>query len=127
MIQELIALAKSLREQPDDGLTPEEAAFYDALAKNESAVEVMGNAQLQVIAAELVKTIREKSTVDWWRRDNVRAAMRRDVRRLLRKYGFPPDLQDDAVTARDPAGRGACPAGVAGGVTMREARDGSAA
>ena len=45
----------------------------------------MGNAQLQVIAAELVKTIREKSTVDWWRRDNVRAAMRRDVRRLLRK------------------------------------------
>ena len=97
VIQELIALAKSLRDQPDDGLTPEEAAFYDALAKNESAVEVMGNAQLQVIAAELVKTIRERSSVDWWRRDNVRAAMRRDVRRLLRKYGFPPDLQDDAV------------------------------
>ena len=97
VIQELISLAKSLREQPDDGLTPEEAAFYDALAKNESAVEVMGNAQLQVIAAELVKTIRERSSVDWWRRDNVRAAMRRDVRRLLRKYGFPPDLQDDAV------------------------------
>ena len=97
VIQELIALAKSLREQPDDGLTPEEAAFYDALAKNESAVEVMGNAQLQVIAAELVKTIRERSSVDWWRRDNVRAAMRRNVRHLLRKYGFPPDLQDDAV------------------------------
>lgn len=57
----------------------------------------MGNAQLQVIAAELVKTICERSSVDWWRRDNVRAAMRRDVRRLLRKYGFPPDLQDDAV------------------------------
>jgi type I restriction enzyme R subunit len=97
VIQELIALAKTLRDQPDDGLTPEEAAFYDALSKNESAVEVMGNAQLQVIAAELVKTIRERSSVDWWRRDNVRAAMRRDVRRLLRKYGFPPDLQDDAV------------------------------
>jgi type I restriction enzyme R subunit len=97
VIQELIALAKSLREQPDDGLTPEEAAFYAALAKNESAVEVMGNAQLQVIGAELVKTIRERSSVDWWRRDNVRAAMRRDVRRLLRKYGFPPDLEDGAV------------------------------
>jgi type I restriction enzyme R subunit len=97
VIQELISLVKSLREQPDDGLTPEEAAFNDALAKNESAVEVMGNAQLQVIAAELVKTIRERSSVDWWRRDNVRAAMRRDVRRLLRKYGFQPDLQDDAV------------------------------
>jgi type I restriction enzyme R subunit len=50
-----------------------------------------------VIASELVKTIRERSSVDWWRRDNARAAMRRDVRRLLRKYGFPPDLQDDAV------------------------------
>jgi type I restriction enzyme R subunit len=98
VIQELIALAKSLRQQPD-GLTPEEAAFYDALAKNESAVEVMGNAQLLVIATELVKTIREKSTVDWWRRDNVRTAMRVAVRRILRKHGFPPDLQDGAIKA----------------------------
>jgi type I restriction enzyme R subunit len=57
----------------------------------------MGNAQLQVIAAELVRTIGEMLSVDWRRRGNVRAAMRRDVRRLLLKYGFPPDLQDDAV------------------------------
>ena len=97
VIQELIAMAKSLREQPNSSLSPEEVAFYDALASNESAVEVMGNAQLQVIATELVGTIRSRSTVDWWRRDNIRAAMRRDVRRLLRKYGFPPDLQDGAI------------------------------
>ena len=57
----------------------------------------MGNEALPVIAAELVKTIREKSTVDWWRRDNVRTAMRVAVRRILRKHGFPPDLQDDAI------------------------------
>jgi type I restriction enzyme R subunit len=97
VIQELIALAKSLRDQPDDGLTPEEAAFYDALAKNESAVELMGNEELLVIAAELVKTVREKSSVDWWRRENVRSAMRVAVKRILKKHGFPPDLQADAI------------------------------
>jgi type I restriction enzyme, R subunit len=97
VIQELIELAKSLREQPDDDLSPEEAAFYDALAKNQSAVEVMGNEELLVIAAELVKTIREKAAVDWWRRDNVRTAMRVAVRRILRRHGFPPDLQDEAI------------------------------
>jgi type I restriction enzyme, R subunit len=97
VIQELIELAKSLREQPDHGLTPEEAAFYDALAKNQSAVEVMGNEELLVIASELVRTIREKAAVDWWRRDNVRMAMRVAVRRILRRHGFPPDLQDEAV------------------------------
>jgi type I restriction enzyme R subunit len=93
----LIALAKSLRDQPDDGLTPEEAAFYDALAKNKSAVELLGNDELLVIAAELVKTVCEKSSVDWWWRENVRSAMRVAVRRILKKHGFPPDLQAEAV------------------------------
>jgi type I restriction enzyme R subunit len=97
VIQELIALAKSLRDQPNDGLTPEEAAFYDALSKNESAVELLGNEELLVIAAELVKTVREKSSVDWWRRENVRSAMRIAVKRILKKHGFPPDLQADAI------------------------------
>jgi type I restriction enzyme, R subunit len=90
VIQELIDLAKSLREQPDHGLTPEEAAFYDALAKNQSAVEVMGNEELLVIASELVRTIREKAAVDRWRRNNVRMAMRVAVRRILRRHGFRP-------------------------------------
>lgn len=97
VIQELIELAKSLRDQKDEGLTPEEAAFYAALAKNESAVDVLGNKQLLVIAAELVRVVREKSAVDWWRRDNVRTAMRVAVKRILKKYGYPPDLQEDAV------------------------------
>jgi type I restriction enzyme R subunit len=97
IIQELIALAKMLREQPDDGLTAEEAAFYDALAKNETAAQVMGNEQLQIIAAELVKTVRQNATTDWWRLDNPRIAMRVAVRKLLRKSGYPPDLEADAV------------------------------
>lgn len=78
-------------------LTPEEAAFYAALAKNESAVDLLGNKQLLVIASELVRVVREKSAVDWWRRENVRTAMRVAVKRLLKRYGYPPDLQDDAV------------------------------
>jgi len=97
VIQELINLAKALRDQPDDGLSDEEKAFYDALAANESAADVMGNAQLLLIAAELVKVVRDNATVDWWRLDNPRKLMRVAVKRLLRKYGFPPDLEADAV------------------------------
>ncbi len=97
VIQELIELAKHLRDQPDDGLTAEEAAFYDALAKNESAAEIMENKELLVIAAELVRVVRANATVDWWRLDNPRKNMRVAVKRLLRKYGYPPDLEADAV------------------------------
>jgi type I restriction enzyme R subunit len=97
VIQELINVAKALRDQPDDGLSDEEEAFYDALAANESAADVMGNAQLLVIAAGLVKVVRDNGTVDWWRLYNPRKLMRVAVRRLLRKYGFPPDLEADAV------------------------------
>jgi len=88
---------KALRDQPDDGLTPEEAAFYDALAKNETAAQIMGNKELLVIAAELVKVVRANATVDWWRLDNPRKSMRVAVKRLLRKLGYPPDLEADAV------------------------------
>jgi type I restriction enzyme R subunit len=97
VIQELIAIAKELRDQPEDGLTPEEAALYDALADNKSALEVMGSEQLRVVAAELVTTIRENSGIDWWRQTARRQKMRVAIRRILRKYGFPPDLQDEAV------------------------------
>lgn len=78
VIQELVDLARSLREQPDDGLSPEEKAFYDALTKNESAGEILGNAELLV---ELVTVVRERAEIDWWRRENVRSAMRIGVKR----------------------------------------------
>lgn len=97
VIQELIAIAKELREEPEDGLTPEEVALYDALADNKSAMEVMGSEQLRIVAAELVTAIRENSGIDWWRLTARRTQMRVAIRRILRKYGFPPDLQDEAV------------------------------
>ena len=97
VIQELIALAKDLRAQPEDDLSEAERSFYDALAENESAVEVLGNEELRIIATELVNSVRESSGVDWWERDDVRAKMRVAVKRILRKHGYPPDLQADAV------------------------------
>jgi type I restriction enzyme R subunit len=97
VIQEMIAIAKALQEEPADGLSPEEVAFYDALASNQSADELMGNEELRVIATELVLTVRQNARVDWWRRDDVRKKMRVSIRRILRKHGFPPDLQSDAI------------------------------
>ena len=101
VIQALIELAKDIREKLEqgnaDGLSQEEMAFYEALADNESAVDVMGNDSLKVIAAELVRSLRSNATVDWARRESARARMRVLVKRILRKYGYPPDLQDDAV------------------------------
>jgi type I restriction enzyme R subunit len=97
IIQELIQIAKDLRAEPEDGLTPDERAFYDALAQNESAVEIMSNTELQIIAAELVKTVRGNAGADWWRRENVRAKMRIAVKKILQRHGYPPDLTTDAV------------------------------
>ena len=97
VIQELIDLARALKVEPRDDLTSEERAFYDALAVNESAVEVLGNDELRIIATELVASVRATSGTDWWHRDDVRARMRVAVKRILRKYGYPPDLQADAV------------------------------
>lgn len=97
IIQELIEIAKELRAQPDDGLNDDERAFYDALARNDSAVEAMSNEELQVIAVELVKTVRGNAGTDWWRRETVRAKMRLSVRKILKKYGYPPDLTAEAV------------------------------
>ncbi len=97
VIQELLKLARDLREEPEDGLSQEEAAFYDALARSESAVALMGNEDLRIIAAELVNVVRASASVDWWRKDNVRTKMRVAVKRILKKHGFPPDMQDDAI------------------------------
>ena len=101
MLEELIQLAKDIRAAHDrgeeTGLSDEEIAFYDALAENESAREAMGEPALRVIAHELVTSIKGNVTVDWMHRDAARARMRVLVKRILRKYGYPPDLQDAAV------------------------------
>jgi type I restriction enzyme R subunit len=101
MIQELIGLTKELnasRKRGEDlGLSPEEIAFYDALADNESAVEAMGNDKLRVIASELVDQLQSNVTVDWHKRESARARMRILVKRILKRYGYPPDLADEAV------------------------------
>ena len=101
MIQELIALAKDIRAAhqrgEEAGLSREEIAFYDALAENESAVQVMGDDKLRVIAHELLQSLKSNVTVDWAHRESARARMRILVKRILRKYGYPPDLQDAAV------------------------------
>jgi type I restriction enzyme R subunit len=101
VLQELIQLARDIRAArqrgEEQGLTEEEIAFYDALAENESAVQVMGDDRLKVIAHELLMSLRKNVTVDWAHRESARARMRVVVKRILRKYGYPPDLQDTAV------------------------------
>ena len=79
------------------GLSQDELAFYDALAENQSAVDVLGDAQLAVIATELVVTVRRNTSIDWTVKESVKARLRVLVRRALRKYGYPPDLQEAAV------------------------------
>lgn len=101
VMQELIKLAKDIRAArqrgEESGLSDEEIAFYDALAENESAVEVMGDDKLRLIAHELLVSLRENVSVDWAHRESARARLRVLVKRILRKYGYPPDLQDVAV------------------------------
>ena len=101
VLQELIQLAKDIRAArqrgEESGLSDEEIAFYDALAENESAVQMMGDDKLRLIAHELLMSLRENVSVDWAHRDSARARMRVLVKRILRKYGYPPDLQDTAV------------------------------
>lgn len=101
VLQELIQLAKDIRAArqrgEESGLSDEEIAFYDALAENESAVQMMGDDKLKLIAHELLMSLRENVSVDWAHRESARARMRVLVKRILRKYGYPPDLQDTAV------------------------------
>ena len=79
------------------GLTDDEKAFYDALAANESALTAMGDYKLKVIAAELITQVRKSVTIDWTLRESAQAKIRVMVKRILNKYGYPPDLQDEAV------------------------------
>ncbi len=81
----------------DLGLSVEEIAFYDALSTHETAKEIMGDIKLRAIAHELTKTVKDNMGVDWHKRSNIKAKMRTQVRKLLKKYGYPPDLQKIAV------------------------------
>jgi type I restriction enzyme, R subunit len=98
---ELIKLAKEMdaatKRGEDLGLTDDEVAFYDALAANESAVQAMGDDKLKVIATELITQVRKSVTIDWTLREGARAKIRVMVKRILNKYGYPPDLQEEAV------------------------------
>jgi type I restriction enzyme R subunit len=101
VIEELITLAKQISEAGQRGekmgLNEYEVAFYDALAANESAVKAMGNLELKVIAAELVTQVRQSVTIDWTLREGARAKIRVMVKRILKKHGYPPDLQEEAI------------------------------
>jgi type I restriction enzyme R subunit len=101
VIEELIQLARDLREAAKRGealgLSDDEVAFYDALETNDSAVKVLGDDALRTIARELVAIVRANVTIDWTVRDNVRAHLRVLVKRILRKYGYPPDMQEKAT------------------------------
>ncbi|MCK9275998.1 MAG: type I restriction endonuclease subunit R [Syntrophales bacterium] len=101
VIEELIELAKEMREAQKRGdnlgMTEDEVAFYDALEVNDSAVKVLGDETLKTIAHELVEAVRRSITIDWTVRDNARAQIRVIVKRILRKYGYPPDKQEKAT------------------------------
>ena len=101
VIAELIELAKEMRAAHQRGetlgLTEDELAFYDALEVNDSAVKVLGDETLRTIARELVETVRRNTTIDWTMRESVRAKLRTLVKRILRKYGYPPDKQEKAT------------------------------
>src|SRR5581483_6325427 len=101
VIEELIQLAKDMRAANARGealkLSEDEVAFYDALEANDSAVKVLGEPTLVAIARELVATVKKNVTIDWTMRENVRAQLRVIVKRILRKYGYPPDKQEKAT------------------------------
>jgi type I restriction enzyme R subunit len=101
VIEELIALAKEMREAQrrgeNLGLSEDEAAFYEALEVNDSAVKVLGDETLKQIARELADTVRRNTSIDWTIRESIRAKLRVMVKRILRKYGYPPDKQEKAT------------------------------
>ena len=101
VIEELIQTARELREAAERGeelgLSSDELAFYDALETNDSAVKVLGDEKLRTIAIELLETVHDNVTIDWTMKESVRANLRRLVKRILRKYGYPPDKQAKAA------------------------------
>lgn len=101
VIEELIELARKVRDEKNraeqQDMTTDELAFYDALGVNDSAVKVLGNEALRKIALELTQMIRKSVTIDWTQRESVQAEIRLKVKKILRKYGYPPDKQERAT------------------------------
>ncbi|MBS3173638.1 type I restriction endonuclease subunit R [Candidatus Woesearchaeota archaeon] len=101
IIEELVDLAKKMRQEENRGdtlkLTEDEIAFYDAIKLNDSAVKIMKDETLKDIARELVKTIRNSVSIDWTIRESVQAKLRLNVKKILKKYGYPPDKQQKAT------------------------------
>lgn len=101
VISELIELAKEIREATKRGdnlgLSEDELAFYDALDINDTSVSALGDDTLRAIARDLVDTVRRNVTIDWTQKESVKANLRRLVKRLLRKYGYPPEKQEKAM------------------------------
>ena len=101
VVAELVELAKQLRHDHERGaelgLREDELAFYDAICQNDSAVLEMGDDLLKRIARELVDSVRRNATIDWSEKEQVRARMRAAIRRLLTRYGYPPDKQPAAI------------------------------
>nr|WP_246388171.1 type I restriction enzyme endonuclease domain-containing protein [Desulfovibrio intestinalis] len=88
---------EAARHGETSGLTPDELLFYDALADNESAVRELGDEILKKIAQELTESLRKNITVDWSKRESIRAKLRILVKRILRKYKYPPDQAEGAI------------------------------
>jgi type I restriction enzyme, R subunit len=103
VIAELVAMAKAVSADADRGkrftpvLSHDELAFYDAVAQNESAVDVMGEGVLADIARDLVRAMKRDVTTDWVSRDDVRAKLRSTIKRLLARHGYPPDMEPTAI------------------------------
>lgn len=101
VIEELIDLARKVREEKTRGkqqnMNEDEIAFYDALEVNDSAVKVLGDDALRKIALELTQMIRNSVTIDWTQRESVQAEIRLKVKKILRKYGYPPDKEKKAT------------------------------
>jgi type I restriction enzyme R subunit len=97
VIEELIRMARDIRESDKRGgqlnLSDEELAFYDALANNQSAIDVLGDDKLRDLARVLVQRVKDNRAIDWTIKESVRSKLRVIVKRLLREYGYPPDMQ----------------------------------
>lgn len=101
VIQELLKLAKEMLHASDEGnklgLTEEELAFYDALTKPEAVKDFYSNEDLVALTKELTETLRKNKTIDWQKKESARAKMRMIVKKLLKKYKYPPEGQEDAL------------------------------
>jgi type I restriction enzyme R subunit len=101
LIERMIEMSKEVVDADKGGerlnLSSDEYAFYQALAANESAVQILGDQKLAVIATELVTKVRNSATIDWSLREQSKAGMRILIKRTLKRWGYPPDLEDAAV------------------------------